>query len=98
MYLVDSLKGTGYTVNSLKGLDVLGRFWAISYKGDCLFALMHTKSLLKKESTLKRKEFVPGARVGGGGGEFFSFRVDSFSEGRQINFERVVYTERVSIH
>ena len=38
------------------------------------------------------------SRGGGWGGEFFSFRVDSFSEGRQINFERVVYAERVSIH
>ena len=39
----------------------------------------------------KRKEFAPK------GSKFFPFRADSFSEGKQCNFERVVLLESVSV-
>ena len=45
---------------TLRGLDTLGRFCAIFYKGDnfyaLLFVFLHTKRLLKRGYS-KRKEF-----------------------------------------
>ena len=72
---------------SLMGLDTLGRFSAIFDKGgnfyDFLFALLHTNTLLKKESSLKGKEFFP-------------LRVDPFQKGGKAYFNRVASLKIVS--
>ena len=46
------------------------------------FAFMHLMSLLKKESTLKTKKFLPSEN----NFKFFSFRVNHFSEGSKYMF------------
>ena len=78
----------------LRRLGTIGRFTVILYKGgnfcDFLFAFLHT-SLLLKGANSKRKEFSPV------GSKFFPLSVDSFSEGRQTNFERVVSLESIFI-
>ena len=43
---------------------------------DFLLSSLHVNSLLKRGVLLKEKNFLPGSN-------FFSFRVETFSEGRQ---------------
>ena len=80
------------TLKALSGLDILDKFYATAYKGDnfgdFLFALLHTKPLLKR---VYLKEFAPK------GNKFFSFTVDSFSEGRQYNSDSVASPESLFI-
>ena len=78
----------------LRGLDTLRRFSAILYKADnsidFLFCFLAHQVPSEWGSTLKGKEFAPmGTRL-------FPFKVDFFLEGRQNNFERVIFPESIS--
>ena len=53
-----------------RGLNTLGRFATILYKGDKFCNLLHIKSIIKKGSIFKGKTFTPT------GSKFFPFRVD----------------------
>ena len=75
---------------SLKGLDMVGKFSAISVKGynfyGFLFALLQTKPLLKRDLLQKER----------GGEQFFPLRVDPrFQKGDKSDFDRVFSPESV---
>ena len=74
------------------GLDTPDRFSAIlkresTFMSSCL-AVLHTKPLLKGVYAKRKEYFFPT------GNKFFPFRIDTFSEGRQNNFDRIVSPEK----
>ena len=91
---------------TLRGLDTHSRFSAIFYRrglgvqgegggGKATFLtswlLSYTSLPFWKRVYSKRKEFIPL------GSKFFPFRIDPFSEGGKINFDRVASHESVSV-
>ena len=78
----------------LRGLNILGRFSVIYYKGNLFLrfpvSLSHQASS-EKGSTLKGKNLLPT------GSKFFPSRVEPFSEGNKNNFVKVVSFERVLV-
>ena len=85
---------TGLTAGITSGLGTRGRFSAILYKGDnfCdfIFTFLHA-SPFWKGVYYKREEFAPI------GSKFFSFTVDSISEGIQNSVDRVNYPDSVYV-
>ena len=74
----------------LSGMDTLGRFSVVFYKGDNTFTSCFPfwiPNPFSKGAYSKRKEFAPI------GSKFFPFRVDHFFKKCQNNFDRVASLE-----